>query len=112
MLIALLLQAAVAAAPPPPVLIDRGNKAEAWRNRPECQRLVVEAMRPKAEGQRGEIVQGASKFEHKDGRETESPVWVPGANREEGYYAAVNRMVDGCPVPTPIYLPNAGGLRR
>lgn len=104
MLIALLMQAAIAASPQAPApSLARPIPTEQARGA-RCQRLITEVMR---EYQATRPPEG-TKPERRETTRAQPPVWVPGAYPEEGYYAAVNRMLDGCPVPTPIYLPNAG----
>ena len=113
MLIAFLMQAAVSAAPapPPPTMEELVRNLQATglaQRSTRCRNLVVEVMRPHLGERVDEIVPGASGFERRGApMGAQPPVWVPGANPEEGYYAAVDRQLDGCPVPTPIYLPNA-----
>jgi hypothetical protein len=92
MIVALLIQAAIVQAP---ALPPKDRQAELAR------RLACNSARvtPADATPRGILREPAGK--------AEKPLWRPGVNPDEGYYAAVARSIDGCSVPTPISLPFA-----
>ena len=107
MLIALLLQASFTVTIPSNATqaeVQAALKAASEAARTRCGQYVIEAMAPFTGPAQ---VEGATVNKPRVQARPEARPWRPGENRDEGYYAAVNRMVDGCPVPTPIYLPNA-----
>jgi len=91
MLVAILLQAVIGLDPHVP---PQDRQAELDR-RIECNQRITKAEEPAKGVLRAPV------------GKTQKPLWRPGDNPEEGLYAPVARMVDGCPVPTPISLPFA-----
>ena len=99
MLVALLLQAAITQAPEPAYPL-KDKRAEAERLA-ACNARVTHADTVSPGVLRG------PKGQFENGARTQPPLWKRGENRDEGYYAAVARSIDGCPVSTPISLPFA-----
>jgi hypothetical protein len=102
MLVALLLQAIIAQppAPPPEALVrdlERVDQVRAIRAR--CNQGLIYT--------REGLVDGASLYRpQQNPARAQEPLWKPGQFPDEGVYAAVERRVDGCPVPTPISVPS------
>ena len=115
MLIALLLQAAINAAPvqapatKPLPSIDtlkrdlRGLADAEVMRLSECRARTIEATAPV----QGRLQPGALYRRGDRPAGVQDPLWKQGELAGEGYYAAVERSVGGCPVPRPIHLPNA-----